>query len=36
MTILNLYIDDIETSLDKGRLKNLKRQLYMEAQDLQI
>ncbi len=36
MTILNLYIDDIETSLDKGRLKNLQRQIYMEAQDLQI
>ena len=36
MTLLNMYIDELDTSLDKGRLKNLQRELYTEAQDLQI
>ena len=36
MTILNLYIDDIELTLDKNRLKNTMKSLYTEAQDLEI
>ena len=36
MTLLNMYIDELDTSLDKGRLKNLQRELYTEAQDLDI
>ena len=36
MTLLSLYIDELDTSLDKGRLKNLQRELYTEAQDLEI
>ena len=36
MTLLNMYIDELDTSLDKGRLKNLQRELYNEAQDLEL
>jgi hypothetical protein len=31
-----LYIDELDITLDKGRLKNVQRQLYTEAQDLEI
>ena len=30
------YIEELDTTLDKGRLINLQRQLYTEAQDLEI
>ena len=36
MTLLSKYIEELDTSLDKNRLINLQRQLYTEAQDLQI
>ena len=36
MTLLSKYIDELDITLDKGRLKNLQRQLYTEAQDLEI
>ena len=36
MTLLSKYIDELDVTLDKGRLKNLQRQLYTEAQDLEI
>jgi len=36
MTLLSRYIEELDTSLDKGRLINLQRQLYTEAQDLEI
>ena len=36
MTLLSMYIDELDTSLSKGRLKNIQRELYTEAQDLQI
>ena len=36
MTLLSKYIDELDVTLDKGRLKNLQRQLYTEAQDLEL
>ena len=36
MTLLSKYIEELDTSLDKGRLISLQRQLYTEAQDLEI
>ena len=36
MTLLSKYIKELDTSLDKDRLINYQRQLYTEAQDLEI
>ena len=36
MTLLSRYIEELDTTLDKGRLTSLQRQLYTEAQDLEI
>ena len=36
MTLLSKYIKELDTSLDKNRLINYQRQLYTEAQDLEI
>ena len=36
MTLLNKYIDDLDITLDKDRLKNTMKSLYNEAQDLEI
>ena len=36
MTLLGKYIEELDTTLDKGRLINLQRQLYTEAQDLEL
>mgnify|MGYP001463127321 FL=1 len=36
MTLLNKYIDDLDVTLDKDRLKNTMKSLYNEAQDLEI
>ena len=36
MTILDKYIDGLETSLDSMRLKNLMREIYNEAQSLEV
>ena len=36
MTLLEKYIDELDVTLDKDRLKNKMRQLYTEAQDLEI
>jgi len=36
MTLLSKYIDELDIKLDKTRLKNLQRELYTEAQDLEI
>lgn len=36
MTILDKYIDGLETSLDSMKLKNLMREIYNEAQSLEV
>ena len=36
MTLLELYIEDLPINLSKDRLKNTTRELYIEAQDLEI
>ena len=36
MTMLERYIDDLDVTLSKDRLKNTMRALYTEAQDLEI
>ena len=36
MTILSKYVEELDTTLDKPRLINIQRQLYKEAQDLEI
>jgi DNA repair exonuclease SbcCD nuclease subunit len=36
MTLLERYIDDLDVTLSKSRLKNTMRTLYNEAQDLEI
>ena len=36
MTLLEKYIDGLDVSLDKNRLKNTMKSLYNEAQDLEI
>ena len=36
LTILNKYVDELDVTLDKNRLKNIMKSLYTEAQDLEI
>ena len=36
ITLLEKYVDDLDVSLDKARLKNTMKSLYSEAQDLEI
>ena len=36
MTLLERYIDDLDITLDKKRLKNTMKSLYNEAQDLEL
>jgi DNA repair exonuclease SbcCD nuclease subunit len=36
LTILNKYVDELDVTLDKNRLKNTMKSLYTEAQDLEI
>ena len=36
MTILERYIDELDVDLSKPRLKNKMRELYTEAQDLEL
>ena len=36
MTLLEMYIDELEVDLSKSRLKNKMRELYSEAQDLEL
>ena len=36
MSLLENYIDDLDVTLSKDRLKNTMRALYTEAQDLEI
>jgi hypothetical protein len=33
---LNKYVDELDVTLDKNRLKNIMKSLYTEAQDLEI
>ena len=36
MTLLEKYVDDLDVTLDKTRLKNTMKALYNEAQDLEL
>ena len=36
MTLLERYVDELDLTLDKKRLKNTMKSLYNEAQDLEI
>ena len=36
MTLLEKYIDDLDVTLDKKRLKNTMKSLYNEAQELEL
>ena len=36
MTLLEKYIDELDVTLDKDRLKNKMRSLYTEAQDIEL
>ena len=36
MTLLERYVDELDVSLDKTRLKTTIKALYNEAQDLEI
>ena len=36
MTLLNKYINELDVTLDKNRLKNTMKALYNEAQDLEL
>jgi hypothetical protein len=36
MTLLEKYINELDVTLDKNRLKNTMKALYNEAQDLEI
>jgi hypothetical protein len=36
MTLLERYIDELDITLDKKRLKNTMKSLYNEAQDLEL
>ncbi len=36
MSLLDKYVDEIETSLDKNRIKSKLKSLYVEAGDLEI
>ena len=35
-TLLEKYVDDLDTEIDKKRLKNTLKSLYLEACDLEI
>ena len=35
-TLLEKYVDELDTELDKKRLKNTLKSLYLEACDLEI
>jgi LPS O-antigen subunit length determinant protein (WzzB/FepE family) len=34
--LLNSYVDNVETDLDKGKIKELMRGLYVEAQNMEL
>ncbi len=36
MTLLEKYVDELDVTLDKTRLKNTMKSLYSEAQDLEF
>ena len=36
LTLLDKYIDELDVTLDKDRLKNTMKTLYNEAQDLEL
>jgi hypothetical protein len=36
MTLLEKYIDELDVTLDKSRLKTTMKSLYTEAQDLEL
>ena len=36
MNLVEKYIDDIDTDLDKNRLKDIMKSLYVEASDLDV
>ena len=36
MTLLDRYVDELDLTLDKTRLKNTMKALYNEAQDLEL
>ena len=36
MTLLDRYVDELNVTLDKNRLKNTMKSLYNEAQDLEL
>jgi len=36
MHLVEKYIDDIDTDLDKNRLKDIMKSLYVEANDLDV
>ena len=36
MTLLEKYVDELDVTLDKNRLKNTMKSLYNEAQDLEL
>ena len=36
MTLLERYVDELDLTLDKTRLKNTMKALYNEAQDLEL
>ena len=36
MTLLDRYVDELDITLNKDRLKNTMRTLYNEAQDLEL
>ena len=36
ITLLEKYVDDLDVTLDKTRLKNTMKSLYNEAQDLEL
>jgi len=36
MTLLERYVDELDLTLDKTRLKNTMKTLYNEAQDLEL
>ena len=36
LTLLDRYVDELNVTLDKSRLKNTMRVLYNEAQDIEL
>ena len=36
ITLLDRYVDELDVTLDKNRLKNTMKSLYNEAQDLEL